>query len=69
MRREYREFFPHKAGKGSLIPSYEAETGLLWMWADPRASSRVEPDMSGNILSCFKGEKDPLEVREGVQRK
>ena len=33
MRRERREFFPDHAGKGSLVSSYEAETGLLWMWA------------------------------------
>ena len=31
MRRERREFFPDHAGKGSLLSSYEAETGLLWM--------------------------------------
>ena len=34
MRRERREFFPHHAGKGALHSSLEAETGLLWMWAD-----------------------------------
>ena len=28
-----REFFPHHAGKGSLLWIYQAETGLLWMWA------------------------------------
>ena len=33
MRRERREFFPDHAGKGSLLSSQEAETGLLWMWA------------------------------------
>ena len=33
MRRECREFFPDQAGKASLVSSYEAETGLLWMWA------------------------------------
>ena len=33
MRRERWEFFPEKAGKGSLLSSYEAVTGLLWMWA------------------------------------
>ena len=33
MRRERREFFPDQAGKGSFISSFEAETGLLWMWA------------------------------------
>ena len=33
MRRERREFFPEDAGKGSLLSSLEAETGLLWKWA------------------------------------
>ena len=33
MRGERREFFPDHAGKGSLLSSYEAETGTLWMWA------------------------------------
>ena len=35
MRLERREFFSDQAGKGSLILSYEAETGLLWMSAEP----------------------------------
>ena len=33
MRQKCREFFPEHAGKGSLLSSLEAETGLLWMWA------------------------------------
>ena len=33
MRREHQEFYHDHAGKGSLLSSYEAETGLLWMWA------------------------------------
>ena len=33
MRRELREFFPDHAGKGSLLSSYETETGLFWLWA------------------------------------
>ena len=33
MRRERREFFPEHAGKGFLLLSYEAETGLPWMLA------------------------------------
>ena len=33
IRRERREFFPDHAGKGSRLSSYEAESGLLWMWA------------------------------------
>ena len=64
MRRERREFFPDHAGKGSLFSSLEAETGLLWIGRDSRASSRVETGMSGNFLSCSKGVKDPLEVPE-----
>ena len=32
---ERREYFPEHAGKGSLISSYEAEMGPLWMWAGP----------------------------------
>ena len=27
------EFFPHHAGKGFQLSSYEAETGILWMSA------------------------------------
>ena len=34
MRRERREFFPIHTGKGSLLSSYEIQTGLLWMWAE-----------------------------------
>ena len=33
MEQEGREFFPDHAGKGSLHWSYEAEKGLLRMWA------------------------------------
>ena len=33
MRWERREFFPEHAGKGSFLPSYEAESGLLWIGA------------------------------------
>ena len=35
MRRECWESFPDKAGKGTLILSYEVETGFLWMLAGP----------------------------------
>ena len=64
MRRERTEFFPDHAGKGSLLSSKEAETGLLWMWAGLSCSSRVETGMSVNFLSCSKGVKDPLEISE-----
>ena len=57
MRRERREFFPDHAGKGSLLSSYEAETGLLWMWAG---------------LSCFLSSGDGyigelLELQQGCE--
>ena len=57
MRRERREFFPDHAGKGSLLSSYEAETGLLWKWAG---------------LSCFLSNGDGyvwelLELQQGCE--
>ena len=50
--------------KQERIPplEYEAETVLLWMWAELYASSRVETGMSGNFLSCSNGVNDHLEV-------
>ena len=33
MRQERWEFFPEHGGKGSLLSSYEWETGLHWFWA------------------------------------
>ena len=57
MRRERGEFFPQHAGKGSLLSSYEAETGILWMWAG---------------LSCFLSSGDGyvgelLELQQGCE--
>ena len=57
MRRERREFFPDHAGKGSLLRIYQAETGLLWMWAG---------------LSCFLSSGDGyvgelLELQQGCE--
>ena len=57
MRRERGEFFPDHPGKGSLLWSYEEETGLLWMWAE---------------LSCFLSSGDGyvgelLELQQGCE--
>ena len=57
MGRERREFFPDLEGKGSVQSSYEAETGLLWMWAG---------------LSCFLSSGDGyvgefLELQQGCE--
>ena len=62
MRPERQEFFPDQAEKGALISSYEAETGLLWMWAGPSCFLSSGDGCVGNFLSCRKGVKDPLEV-------
>ena len=64
MGREGRKFFPEESGKGSLISSYEAVTGLLCIGLDPRASCGVEMGRSANLLSCSKGVKDPFKVPE-----
>ena len=64
MRQEHREVFPDQAGKGSLISSYEAETGLLWMWAGPSCFLSSGMGMSGNFLSYSKCVKVHLEVPE-----
>ena len=63
MRQEGKKFFPEHGGKGSLLSRFEAETGLLWMWMLPSASSRVETSMSGIFLSCSKGVKDLCEFQ------
>ena len=57
MRRERGEFFPHHGGTGSLLSNEEAETGLLWMWAE---------------LSCFLSGGDGyvgelLELQQGCE--
>ena len=64
MRWERREFFPDHAGKGSLLSSLEAETGLIWMWAGLSCFLSSGDGYVGNFLSCSKGVKDPLEVPE-----
>ena len=62
MRRERRESFPYETGKGSLISSSEAETGLPWMCSGPSCFLSSGDGCVGTFLSCRKGVKDPLEV-------
>ena len=57
MPRERQKFFPDPAGKGSLLSSEEAVTGLLWIWAG---------------LSCFLSSGDGyvrelLELQQGCE--
>ena len=60
MRRERREFFPDHAGKGSLLSSYEAETGLLWMWAGPSCFLSRGDGYVGELLELQQGCEGPF---------
>ena len=59
MRRERQEFVPDHAGKGSLLSSYEEQTGLLCMWAGLSCFLSSGDGYVGNYLSCSKVVKDP----------
>ena len=60
MRREQRESFPDEAGKGSLISNYEAEMGLLWMWAGPPCFLSSEDGFVGELLELQQGCEGPF---------
>ena len=64
MQRECGEFFPHHAGKGSLLSILEAETGLLWMWAGLSCFLSSGDGYVGELLELQEGCEDPLEVPE-----
>ena len=56
--------FPSTQGKDSSSLARRRKWGYCGCGWDSHASSRVETGMSGNVLSCSKGVKDPLEVPE-----
>ena len=60
MRRERREFFPDHAGNGSLLSSYEAETGLLWMWAGLSSFLWSGDEYVGELLELQQGCEGPF---------
>ena len=64
MGRERWEFFPDIAGKGSLLSSKEAETGLLWMWAGLACFLSSGDGYVGELLELQQGCERPLEVLE-----
>ena len=64
MRRERREFFPDQAGKGSLLSSYEAETVLLWMWAELSCFLSSRDGYVGELLELQQGCEGPLKIPE-----
>ena len=60
MRRELREFFPDHAGKGSLLSTYEAETGLLWMWGELSCFLSSGDGYVGELLDLQQGWEGPF---------
>ena len=60
MRKERREFFPDHAGKGSLLSSLEAETGLLWMWAGLSYFLSSGDGYVGELLELQQGCEGPF---------
>ena len=65
MRRKCQESFPNEAGQGTLISSYEVETGLLLMLAGPSVFLSSGDGYVWELLELQKGVKEPFEVQEG----
>ena len=59
-RLERGEFFPHHARKGSLLSSKEAETGLLWMWADLSCFFSIGDGYVRQLLELQQGCEGPF---------
>ena len=56
------EFFPEDEGKGSLFSSYEAETGLRWMWAGLLCVLSSGVGYFGEFLELQPGCEEPFEI-------
>ena len=65
MRPERREFFPDHAGKGFLLSIYEAETGLLWMWAGLSCFLSSGEGYVGELLELQQGCEGPFGSSRG----
>ena len=65
IRRERREFFPDHAGKGSLLSSWEAETGLLWMRAGLSCFLSSGDGYVGELLKLQQGGEGPFGSSRG----
>ena len=57
--------FPKNAGKGFLLSSYEAETGLLWMWAGLSCFLSSEDGYVGELLELQQGCEGPFGSSRG----
>ena len=65
MHQERHEFFPDYAGKGSLLSSYEAETGFLWMWVGLSCFLSSGDGYVGELLELQQGCKVPFGSSRG----
>ena len=65
MGRERREFFPEHAGKGTLISSYKAETGLLLMLEGPSVFLSSGVGYVGELLELQQGCEGPFGSSRG----
>ena len=65
MLRERREFFPDHAGKGSLLSSQDAETGLLFMWAGLSCFLSSGVGYVGELLELQQGCEGPFGSSRG----
>ena len=54
-----------EAGNWSLISSYEAETGLLWMWAGPLCFLSSGVGYVGELLELQQGCEGPFRISTG----
>ena len=62
---ERREFFPDNAGKGFHLSIYEAETGLLWMWAGLSCFLSSGEGYVGELLELQQGCEGPFGSSRG----
>ena len=65
MRRERGEFFPDHPGKGTLLSNYDAETGLLWMWAGLSCFLSSGVGYFGELLELQQGCEGPFGSSRG----
>ena len=65
MQRERREFLTDQAGKGFLLWSYEAEMGLLWMWAGLSSFLSNGDGYVGELLELQQGCEGPFGSSRG----
>ena len=65
MRRKCQESFPNEAGQGTLISSYEVETGLLLMLAGPSVFLWSGDGYVGELLELQQGCEGPFGSSRG----